>query len=110
MGKNLVSNEEIAIILYKKIMSEMISADNQKQLDKWIAASSYNKSLIDDISHDQHLKKQLADAYRSDQSKFWDIVIAYRSAMHNAIERPVNFWERIIWSVKKFFGAGKSKD
>jgi hypothetical protein len=110
MGNNPISNTEVTDILFKKILGEEISPENQSLLDKWAAASIYNKSLLGDITYDTYLKKQLADAYHHDRSMFWDIVIAYRSAMHNGMERPGNFWSRIIRRVRKILGFGTKRN
>jgi hypothetical protein len=109
MGNNPISNATVTDILFKKIIGEEISPENQTILDKWAAASTYNKALLGDITYDTYLKKQLTDAYHHDRSKFWDIVIGYRSAMHNGIERPGNFWQRIIRGVKKILGFRRKR-
>jgi hypothetical protein len=90
------SDQEIADIIFKMINGEPLNSTNAEVLDKWVAKSPYNKSLLNDISNDEYLKRKLLKVFDDDRTQFWNIVINYRTAMHSDIKRKRNFWQRIF--------------
>lgn len=104
-----ISNEAIVEILFKQVSGIELGAVEQLNLYKWLKLSSYNKSVFDDISNREDLKQKLKDVNPADHSRFWNIVINYRTALHTGIPEPKgNFWKRWRRRIQRAFGLRKT--
>jgi hypothetical protein len=103
-----ISDEAICDVLYKVAGGMAMSAEEKFLLDQWISQSPYNLSLYEEIKSDTKLRLDLYDAYFTDRSQFWKIVITYRAALHDGIPYGGrNFWERIIYFFRRMFSKKK---
>lgn len=89
--------------IYRRILDEPLSEDENRALRRWLRSSFYNRALIEDIEKDERLKSQLLEAYSKDKTAFWKIIITYRTALHDGMpDRRGNFWQRML-SIGKLF-------
>jgi hypothetical protein len=99
-----ISDEAICDVLYKVAGGMAMSEEEKNLLDQWTAQSPYNLSLSEEIKTDTKLRLDLYDAYFTDRSQFWKIVITYRAALHDGIPYGGrNFWQRIFYFFRKMF-------
>jgi hypothetical protein len=90
-------SEKIGAIIYKKMTGKELERSEEKLLKKWLRKSKYYRSLLEDINTDQQLKNKLMQSYLEDRDEFWDVVITYRTALHDGMPpRKGNFWERLF--------------
>jgi hypothetical protein len=91
-------HEKISSVIYKTIIGEPLEPREKKFLKKWLKSSRYYRSLLDDVHTDPQLKNNLLHAYRHNRTEFWNIILSYRTAMHDGMPpREGNFWQRLFF-------------
>lgn len=72
MMSEISINEEILVILYKKVKGEDLSATEEIQYKKWLELSTDNHRLSERIQNDKLLLANIADRYSVDKSAAWN--------------------------------------
>ena len=67
----LQHNTEITEILYKYLCDETLTAEEQSQIDHWLAESEYNKQVFEEMTVEHSLKQGLVQLYTFDRSGLW---------------------------------------
>lgn len=74
------------------------------ELEQWASRSIYNRSVLEDVKYDEHLRAALRISCCDDDSSFWTTVITHRAAMHPYMPpRLGNFWNRMFTQLRKIF-------
>lgn len=108
MTDQIIPNEKIADLFFKKVTDGAISTDEQAILDKWLSVSVYNRSVWEDVSNDKKLQSDLIQAYHQNRSQCWSIILQHRTSLHNGMGfRSGNFWQRGLRLVKRILGFEK---
>jgi hypothetical protein len=89
-------NEEIVDILYKHAGEMILTPYEQTILQKWLALSSYNRSVFIDVKDEKKLRMDLCEAYVTDKSQLWNKIICYRIAMHSDINKKKGYLRRLF--------------
>ncbi len=66
------SNEQIVQLLYKCVNGKKLEEAEQQQLDNWVAASSYNRQVFEEIMNAGLLEKEVKDLARGDKKVLWN--------------------------------------
>ena len=104
MSRQLQSSDALQGMFYRYLLKNDSDQLSRDQLRAQTMFSPYYNSLIDDLDHDAELRKLLIEAYYTDKTQFWKIVITYRSALHAGMSpKTGNFWERLLHPVGSLF-------
>lgn len=108
MTEQLIQNEKIADLLFKKVAGVATSTDEQAILDKWLSVSVYNRSVWENVSNDKKLQSDLIQAYHQNRSQCWSIILQHRTSLHDGMGvRSGNFWQRGLRFIKRILDLDK---
>ncbi len=73
--------DAIEALLYQHVLSGCGKDNCDKQLEWWASLSPYNRSVLNDVQHETRLRENIINAYYSDPTQFWNVLISYRAAL-----------------------------
>lgn len=108
MTDQIILDEKIADLFFKKVTGRITSSEEQAILERWLSRSVYNRSVWEDVSNDKKLQSDLIQAYHQNRSQCWSIILQHRVSMHDGMGiRRGNFWQRGLRWVKRILGFEK---
>lgn len=106
MPRKEIALEAVEHMLMRCLLNPAMTEKECAALESWASLSIYNRSVLDDIRNDEHLRSALRKACGTDQSKFWSTVITHRAALHPFMPpRRGNFWQRMLRPVGALFDS-----
>jgi ferric-dicitrate binding protein FerR (iron transport regulator) len=63
---------DISDILHRYLSGEQLNSKEAAMLEKWQAASSFNRQLLEEMSDEETVKQALREVYQYDKARLWE--------------------------------------